>query len=308
MKQRFFLTLLGLVFFASCQKELSTENGLGSTPTSTQNDSTLLSKYIEIDTSATAPFDTLSKGLYTYDNLKRLIKYDYVYYTNGVVTVPLDLHFYNYYFYIANDTLPYLEIDSANEQGNITTETKYHIYSNGKLISDSVPFGLGSSLVYKYYYLPSKTIDSIIQYSTTSPFISSYGYQAFYRQQSNNNIVSNKDSTFLADHSTTPMNYNLFTVNNYVFTYDNFNNSLNKFNYLDPYFFDGYFVHLNGFEGLSKNNILDFTHIRIGLMNNLNEHTISRYEYKSNGYPKIVRTFDVNNPSNFIKGLYFYTN
>ena len=226
MKQRFFLTLLGLVFFASCQKELSTENGLGSTPTSTQNDSTLLSKYIEIDTSATAPFDTLSKGLYTYDNLKRLIKYDYVYYTNGVVTVPLDLHFYNYYFYIANDTLPYLEIDSANEQGNITTETKYHIYSNGKLISDSVPFGLGSSLVYKYYYLPSKTIDSITQYSATSPFISSYGYQAFYRQQSNNNIVSNKDSTFLADYSTTPMNYNLFTVNNYVFTYDNFNNSL----------------------------------------------------------------------------------
>ena len=307
MKHCFLISLLCLVFFASCQKELSTENSLNSIPTVIQNDSTLLSKYVELDTSAPAPFDTVSKGLYTYDNLKRLVKYDYIYYTNGVVTMPPDLHYYNNYFYIANDTLPYLEIDSTNEQGNITTETKYHTYSNGKLISDSTPFGLGSSNVYKYYYYPSKTIDSITQYSATPPFISSFGYQSFYRQQSNNNIVSNKDSSFLADYSTTPMTYNLFIVNNYAFTYDNFNNSFYKFNYLDPYFFDGNFVHLNGFEGLSKNNILDFTHVRIGSQNNLNDHTISQYEYASNGYPKIVRTIDVNNPLNFIKGLYFYS-
>ena len=306
MQKIFFITLLGLVVLVSCQKELNSENG--SNPTPTQNDSILISMYVEFDTTATSPFDTLSKGLYTYDNLKRLIKYDYMYYTNGVVTNPPDLHFCNYYFYNGNDTLPNKEIDSTNEQGNITTETIYHIYSNGIIVSDSVPFGLGSSLVHKYYYLASKIIDSVTQYSATSPFISSYGYQVIYRQLDNNNILSNKDSTFLADYSTTPMNYYLFTINNYAFTYDNFNNPFNKFNYLDPYFFDGYFEHLNGFEGLSKNNLQDFTHVRIGSGNNLNEHTISSYEYKSNVYPKIIRTLDVNNPSNFIKGLYFYTN
>lgn len=307
IKKSFLIALIGLFVLSACQKEITPENEPPPTPPPTlpQNDSTLLSMFVELDSTVASPFDTISKGLYTYDSQKRLIKYDYVYYDAGVIAVPPGLQFTNTYFYLGNDTLPFKEIDYVNEQGLIFIETIYHFYTTGKPIKDSVVFGSGRSLVHKYYYLLTKVVDSTTQYSPTAPFVASYGYSVFYKEFANNNIVSNKDSFFLAD-NTTPLSYRLLTVDNYAFTYDSFKNPLYRFNHLDPYY-SGYFPKLNGYEALGKNNLLDYTHVRVGTLNDLNEQTISRYEYNTNGYPKIVRTADVNSPLDYFKGLYFYT-
>lgn len=304
-------TIIGIIiltlFLISCQKDFSIESETTTPNQTLVEDSTLLSMYVEIDTTAPINLDTLSKAIYAYDNLKRIIKYDWVYYTNGVITSPVDLRWKNLYFYNATDTLPYKEIDSSYEQGNITTETIYHTYLNGKIILDSSDNGT----LNKYSYFPSKTVDTVIGFNnSTPPFVRRLGYKVSYRQFTNSNLISQKDSLFSADYSTNPFTYSFYIVENRTSTYDNSKNPLIKFNNILPFPYDGYFPKLNDYESQSKNNIIEFVQVKrgaSGTMNNSDEHLTTTYIYKSNGYPKIARTTDLLNASYSTKSFYYYT-
>lgn len=305
MRKTFITIFIICIYLTSCQKDFSVETPIPTPSVTTIDDSTLLSMYIEIDTTANVGLDTISKAIYSYDNLKRIIKYDWVYFRNGVNTTPVDLRWKNLYFYNGIDTLPYKEIDSTYEQGNITTEIIYHTYLNGKLILDSTNNGYKN----KYIYFPSKTVDTLIGFSSSTPSSPSViGYKVTYRQINNSNIASEKDSLFLSDFSTNPSTFYLYFNDNYTATYDISLNPLYKFRSLNPISFDGYFPKLDEFGSKSLNNITDYKLIRIGVGNNLNEHYVTSYIYKSNGYPKIGRTTDLLNSANSIKSFYYYTN
>jgi hypothetical protein len=308
MKKTIAIIFILNVFLISCQKDYTIDPLPTMTNQTTTDDSTLLSMYVEIDTTAPANLDTLAKAIYSYDNLKRIIKYDWIYYTNGVIASPVGLRWKNLYFYNGTDTLPYKEIDSSYEQGSISAETIYHTYLNGKIILDSSNNGY----VNKYSHLTSKTVDTVITYNyPTPPLVRRFGYKVTYRQFTNNNLISEKDSLFVADYSTNPFTYRFYIVDNRSSTYDNFLNPLLKFNNIQPFPYDGYFPKLNDYESQSKNNITDFIQVKrgaTGTMNNSDEHFTTSYIYKSNGFPKISRTIDLLNPSNSSKAFYFYTN
>ncbi len=305
MKKTITAIFIITISLISCQKDFTVEDTPPTSNSTTIDDSTLLSMYVEIDTSATVGLDTLSKAIYGYDNLKRLIKYDWVYFRNGVNTTPVDLRWKNLYFYNGIDTLPFKEIDSTFEQGNITTETIYHTYFNGQLILDSTTDGFKN----KYTYFPTKTVDTLIGFTPSTPSSPSViGYKVTYRQINNSNVASEKDSLFLTDFSTNPSTFYLYFNDNYTATYDIFLNPLYKYRSLKPISFDGYFPKLDEFGSKSRNNMTNYKLIRIGAGNNLNEQYVTTYIYKTNGYPKIGRTTDVLNSANSIKSFYYYTN
>ena len=306
MKQLIIPYLILVFILTSCQKEISIESAITTNPI-TLNDSTLISKYIEIDTTAIASLDTISRSLFTYDNLKRITNYDYIAYSNGIITNPPNLRFWNKYFYNANDSLPYIEIDSTNEGGLITAEIIFHTYQNGKLVTDSSYHSSNNSEVHKYYYLQTKIIDSITSYD---PLISSPikgDYRAVYIQKVNGNLITQKDTLFHNYYSTYPtISYIDTLVRNYSIIYDAGNNAFIKFNYMAPYYADNFLI----VGTLGNNNPTDTQEVEtdnIGT-NNQNYHYISSYEYKPNGYPKISRVIDQITPTNTIKAFYFYTN
>jgi hypothetical protein len=306
MKKTIFTIFIFNLFLLSCQKDFTIDDATNTTNQTLVDDSTLLSMYVEIDTTAPANLDTLAKALYSYDDLKRITKYDWVYYTNGLVPSPIGLRWKNLYFYNGADTLPYKEIDSTFEQGNITTSTIFHTYLNGKLMLDSFSTGAKN----KYVYLPAKTIDTLFGYTSTTPNLEIIGYTVTYRQTNNSNIISEIDSLFLADFSTNPVTYPLYFVDNYTNTYDNYFNPLYKFKDINPITFNGYFPKLDDIVNKGKNNNINYTMRRrsaFGSGNNLDEQTSSTYVYKANGYPKIVRTRDMLNPLYSTKAFYYYT-
>ena len=309
MKKNLILIFASTLFLISCQKNTTpepTQTPPNPTPPTVVDDSTLLSLYVEIDTTAPLHLDTLSKAIYTYDNLKRIIKYDWVYYTNGIVTSPPELRWTNTYSYNGTDTLPFKELNITNEQGTISNQTIFHTYASGKLIFDSSSTGT----INKYNYLPTKTVDTLLNYYTTAPLLRRFGYRVTYRQTTNGNILTEKDSVFLANNSTNPITYNFFTVDNRTCVYDNSLNPLTKFNLLSPFPFDGSFEKLSDFESQSVNNISDFTEVKrsaTGTSNNLDIRNQISYVYRTNSYPKISRIKDLLTPSNSRKGFYYYT-
>ena len=106
MKRSLFNLFLITCLITSCQKEIgTTENPV------INNDSTLISMYVELDTTLISPADTLSKILFTYDNLKRISRLQYFTYHNGLI-VPADSH-ESRFLYNSSDTLPYKEIENG---------------------------------------------------------------------------------------------------------------------------------------------------------------------------------------------------
>lgn len=308
MKNKFIKILIIATLIISCQKNFTVEPSIPTPDQILTNDSTLLSLYVVIDTTAPQNLDTLSKATYSYDAQKRLTKYDWIDYTNGVISSPVSLRWKNLFFYNGNDTLPYKEIDSTYELGNITTETIYHTYFNGKVLLDSSSTGF----IIRYTYLPLKTVDTLIFYnSLTPPFVRRHEYRVTYRQYTNNNLILQKDSVFTADYTSNPFTYSFNFVDTRTATHNSFLNPSFKFRNITPFGYDGYFLKLNDFESQSKNTLTDFVQVTRGASGTIydfdDNQTIS-YIYNLNGYPKIARTKSLLDPLVFSKAYYYYTN
>ena len=62
MKKYITVFATSTLFFISCQKEIIVENGTNPTPTPSLTDTILLRKFIVLDTTQTAPNDTIIRG------------------------------------------------------------------------------------------------------------------------------------------------------------------------------------------------------------------------------------------------------
>ena len=135
----FCATALSLVFFCSCQKELSPDASAPVNTFTTTADSNYLSKQtfvqrhpVAIDTGAT---------YYHFDSQKRVISISFR--DLGSTNLPVR-HDTTNYFYHGNDTLPYKEIYVDIFPSESDSTERYMTYNSvGKLVNDSIIYSSG---------------------------------------------------------------------------------------------------------------------------------------------------------------------
>lgn len=287
--------------FLSCQKEITDliDVPIDSIPVILTGDSTLLKEYVEIDTAATAPFDTLTKRTLVYDTLKRLIGARIAYYTNGVSRN--EDAFVNVYFYKSTDTLPYKEIEAGIDFGTNApySITRFLDYENGKLMKNSSAFA-SNVLLNKYTYYPGKIIDSL----SISDASANYNFKGLHISHLNTANGLLKEQT-----DTTINNYNIpgvsDTVTSHVeYTYDANPNPFYKFKFLFPFYRVNELPTVFLTEKFNLTLVNANTTTPSGSYNNKFKY---RYQYQANGLPAVVWITDQNNPSSHAKGFYYYT-
>ena len=306
MKKILLQFTLGIIILASCQKEFSSEN-TAITNSIIQDDSTIISKFIDLDTSLISGHDTLDVCTYTYDNLKRIIRIDYFQYDN-ITGAPYNLA-QSIFYYAGSDTLPYKRLRNYFEPvGHISDhyiDTNYYFYSGTRLLKDStrpINNGINPSLFIQTYSYNNNQITEIL----TIDLGNAVKKDIVYLTKSNGNLTLQIDSSF------TSSNINpLFFENKkyFSFSYDaNPNPFLNKpmanvgvtmpYYNLDTYSDDMVY---------EKNNPVEINETQTdnnGIINNY--HYRYSYNYKINGYPSVARVVDVNDPTYFFKRIFVY--
>jgi len=183
------------LFFFSCQKEVHGDIPQDVNP-ATQNDSILLSKYIELDTTLPSGADTMFQIRYTYDNEKRLKRY---YLTDYADEETVD------FYYSGSDTLPYKTVDFWTNYGDVYRDTIFYSYINGLVSKDSIieynnsanqffytevrsftPVGSNTFLQHRHYSSPGQSLPDDEAKGTV------------YKTYQNGNIVVQDDSTSLS--------------------------------------------------------------------------------------------------------------
>ncbi|MCW3091750.1 MAG: hypothetical protein JWP81_2819 [Ferruginibacter sp.] len=259
---------------------------------------TTLSMYIEIDTTAFAPFDTISKTLFYYDNVKRNTGIDLSYYDNGVLSPQ---QYKSLFFYNGNDSLPFKKIVTSpfllNTDSRFYEIEQFYFYTNSRLTKDSSIQISGSTphtIVTNYDYNNLGIIQTSTSYDT-APLPVYTKTDTFYLQRVNGNIVKQIDTAF-----------GYFSVNSFEFTYDNhpnpFYHTQSRISLDNSY--PIYSIETTIEEVFEKNNVTEINEFD----GTYNYHYKFIYDYKPNGYPKAVRFYDQNSSTNFGKALFFYSN
>lgn len=293
--------VLGLLL-VSCQRELDidiTERQTDAT------DSTVLKKFIVLDTTRQAPFDTINYESFVYDTDGR-IKNSYVVFPNNP---DIDTVSINTYFYHGSDTLPYKGeiIDAGDDIVLSSSGSSYWEYDNtGRLLKDSsifisrdnppsedweirsgtftyTPNGVNYHVRLKYYSVPGGPVsrETIIMGKVENTI-------------SNNCVVGQVDSIFyeyLVNNNGTLTADSTYSVNRVNLEYDANPNPFFKifpagipvFN-LDYYGFD-YWEQPHNFKwGNSENRVYYST----GFMPPLgSQSSIHVFGYRSDGYPVV---------------------
>ena len=289
---------------AACQSltinghNITVNSGVNLNITGTAN-ATILSMYIEIDTTAIAPLDTLSKMNFHYDNAKRNTGIDLFYYEDGVVATQ---EYKATFFYNGNDTLPFKRIYITpfleNTDPGFANDTCFFFYADSKLITDSSVHLSNSSphaMVNNYVYNNAGIIRTLTHYNY-DPVFTYVQIDTIYLERLNGNITKQNDTSY---QSTAP-------ANNFKFDYDNhpnpFYRTQNKITFDNTY--PIYSIETFIEDIFEKNNAVEINQFQ----GTSHYHTKHVYEYRANGYPKIVRYYDQNSPTSFGKALYFYSN
>jgi hypothetical protein len=288
MKILLSVILLAIVM-ASCQKEQSTEpvvppgNGNNNPPS---NDSTLLWKYIEVDTTQPPGSDTTFKEIYTYDNQKRLIHF----YTSFLLTEQDGDMFYS-----GNDTLPYKLISIITGFGDIQRDTVFYLYSNGLVTKDSAIEYEGAtnqfSQVITKVYTPAghNTMFEYRHYSSL-PAVAPDEDKRFtiFTTWQNDNITVQDDTTAVDLIS---------SAAHEEVKYDDKINPL----------YESYPIHLPVLiysHREQKNNAVDYNRLD---RSSQPWHLTYSYTYKEDGRPSLVKIFDQRFPGKYVKGIFLYT-
>ena len=290
MKTKAFLFIcVTITFLSACQKDFSFE--IPTTESIITSDSNLLKKYIELDT--IGGIDTLTKTLYEYDNMRRLLSRKEKNYTDS---------FFNdrYYSYSGNDTLVsrMLEIYYSTSQTDVFYDSAFTYFirnSNNKIIKDSsiifsIDLGITSfiKLVSDFTYFAGDSIERSI---TIYDPVSSTNRFSFKQIRNGNNIIKESEYNFNGSPGS-------FTPNRIAnFTYDNRYNPFygEKINYpvtLNPNNYSDYFT--------PKNNLVLID------VSGFAEAVV--YTYNTLGFPiKSVITFP-GSSGYAIKGVFIYGN
>jgi len=295
-----------LIFqFTSCQKDFSTTSGPAIDSTVTiKNDSTLLKLFVKLDTLHPAGQDTLYKMTFTYDDLKRLVSYDFYDYdsTTGVLNY-LDRTKIKY---IGLDTLPdkifYQEEGSPDNDATRTT-----FYENGKLS------------YYKDNFDKSPNDTSIVKivYAGDSDLIINYYYSTTYSNDTIHHKAIISNGNVINDVRTYSYNYisGLEGVYTYANAFDEKTNPFKRISFIfqfvdiQPYVpqEDGSFTYI---MAKSTNNIINSQFNRSVYQFTYNNYYNKSYKYNTNGLPvSATYTEQLEQQGQYYAGkeLYFYT-
>jgi hypothetical protein len=298
MKTKYFYLLLvaGILLFA-CQKEVSQDTTSPSSPAG--NDSTVLSKYIQLDT-LNGRTDTISVLNFEYDNLKRITKVTSISYFNNLPDLT-DSYDKSFYYYNGSDTLPSKILEVFSDKIKETDSVIWFFTRNANqvVIRDSfIDFHASPNFIDTTAITSKYTIyaDSVIEnYSNYNPATSSGNHEKFKHQlvRTNNNITQQISFQYLA-----PVYDELFTSN---FQFDDKPNPFFK-------------MDINYPIAMSA----DIDPKNLSLKNNILKRTtkeqfqplltiIYSYTYNNLNYPKTEVQYNPANPTSAIKGVYIYT-
>jgi hypothetical protein len=297
MKTKYFtLLLLASLFLFACQKEVSQDT---TSPTSPKdNDSTVLSKFIELDT-LSGRTDTISVSIFEYDNLKRLTKVNIISYFNNLPDLT-DNYDKLFYYYNGSDTLPNKTLEVSRDKINMKDSIIrfYTRNANQVVVRDSLIDFYADANVFDTTAITSKyTIytDSVVEnYSYYNP-AASLGNQEKFKHllvRTNNHITQQICSQYLA-----PVYDELFNSN---FQFDDKPNPFFKMNINYPIAMS---ADIDPYNLALKNNILkrttkeQFQPLYTKIYN---------YTYNNLNYPKTVVQYNPANPTT-IKGVFIYT-
>jgi len=285
MKNILVLTIIFALtgFLFSCQREV--DNDLPSTnPNPATNDSILLAKYVELDTTFSSGQDTTNIYTFTYDNLKRIKR---IYQVENFLGSPQVTYYITTdFFYTGSDTLPYKTIE-LDQEGISYTDTSFYTYSNGLVRSDS-------SVNYRVNNNELLLI-STISFSATGNNIFAKSKEVYF-----NPAILSEDSSTL---TIVRQNGNIITQQDPVnaisddmqLSYDNKINPFFKADIHYPIFWEHLF---NSFDAQKNNMTEEITS---------NSHVQYTYTYRTDGYPLTVRKTDLVDPTRSRKGFFFYT-
>ena len=312
MKSFFKVSLFfSLILLYGCTKSHSLEDlGNGKSP----SEKTALSKFILIDTSRTAPNDTVEIIYFKYDDQSRIVAMNDINYnwTGHPDTTTFNSQYWeeSTYYYKGADTLPYMRlIKNVDNLGltRIMTDTSYRDYdAKGRLVKDSsINFSIISGGIYKTYR------DMVVKYSYPYPllvrtiklFSSPYTTHTDSLQQTivDGNVVYQKDPRPVST------KYTLWPTCH--FTFDSHPNPMyrNGFCVEPAYSFYNFFGIGIKYENQKNNYLMVSKHLPVPTGSSDFEFLYD-YTYRSDGYPATVfLTLKDGSGSPFgFKGIYIY--
>lgn len=287
-----------LVVLVSCQPELNTAPG-DNIPVPPGNDSILLSELVYLDTTRTAPNDTVDVTIYRYNSQKQVSYTEYYHFNNGVRDYALKTSF----FYNGTDTAPYKKTAvsySGNPPYISATEHSFYQYNaQGITIYDSIAITNTSS----YFIKDSFSLiapDHIRRYTVDNYFTPPGPYYTdYFYVFSGENIVTQVTRDTPSGH--------LPTHDSMVATYDNHPNPIRKAENDHQLTIGGSY----GFNAYQRNNFTALYCRSTDPRNsNVTEYKAGfTYEYNINGYPvKAIITNLLGTYPSGNKIIYRYTN
>lgn len=277
----------------SCQKES------GTPPTETTNTS-VLQKYIEVDTSGAQP-DTSFVYTYSYDNAGRNSAIDAFFYEAGKPTAE---RFSTKAYYNGSDSLPFRvtinsPLLSENEPGYINSEF-YLQYKNGTLASDSLlrrhADGSLKKMMARHYTYRTGLISIDIHYTLFDP---QNGNSEDWRTDSIQ-LTANKNNITSVQSASNDYLHEL--------TYDShanpFYKTLTMLATMDDYFPYYAGLEVRNTEAAGVNNLVESNFTNNGGL--VNYHFYYKYEYNTNGKPSKIRYTSQGNLHYPIIGYFIY--
>lgn len=286
--------LVLVVGFSSCQKEI--ENP---TIVRTGADSTIISRYIGLDTTALPGRDTIFKILFDYDAQGRFIRETEYFKSTGSSTTTLydDTVTVNY-VYKGTDTLPYKAFKVARSYDGKQMDTVYLFYQNQVIIKDStrrwaLEYIGGATMesieVNKYVINASNVTATQYLVNTLTPAVwppACPGTTVYSQTFLNGNITS-ETGAYTSCSGT--------GNSSFIGAYDNKPNPLYAIRIPFPIL-----TSIGVVGSVQKNNVTGTGTVLPG------DNLVYNYTYRSDGYPLIVRILDVGFPADSYKAVFVY--
>lgn len=283
---------------ASCQRQsdsdLPANPGTDNNNNQPGNDSIYLSKYAEIDTTLPVGQDTTIVYTFSYDAFKRIKNVKIVEYYSPTYVYNYDI---DYAYQSNGDSLPYKVVEVDVEPAITYSETHYFTYNNGFVASDS---GIwyrvtNNELLEKDLTLYTNSGNNTMVKTRDSVFATNNLFEhngTVFKTYANNNITQQDDTTTISNSITGASHYQL-----------GYDNNVNPFYKIDIRF------PIYDRQGLAfttgKNNITE--EIAQDDLSNTFQNNKYTYTYRHDGYPLMVRKFDLLDAAENRTGFFFYT-
>ena len=283
LKNLISLSLIAMVIFSSCQKEV--DPALGRTTDNT-SDSIYLKQYTELDASLPPGSDTILKANIFYDAQKRAVKLTDYNFSFDAQTV-ID------FFYSGSDTLPYKSIVYYEEIVTDYRDTIFFWYTNGMVSRDST---ISNDITNNIYF---GTTVNIFTPGGNSTLVRERGYFSLPTTTPDYDMSSALLQTRLNGNLTMEDDTTIFGIKHSFrdHTEASYDNKINPFYKITVHY------PINGFD-VQKNNLIEERSWDLPRVHE--RHIRYSYIYRSDGYPLSVTETEMIS-SGIRKGIFTYT-